>query len=85
MPFIENGFAFQDFKLLQDISDGIDFICSPKMKCSASIGGEGPFWFVAQKHVLLKAALYVESVYLGHVHIAVHSLIKSIISKEDPR
>ena len=56
------------------------------MKCSASIGGEGPFWFVAQfKHVLLKAALYVESVYLGHVHIAVHSLIKSIISKEDPR
>ena len=43
------------------------------------------FGFVAQKHVLLKVALYVESVYLGHVHIAVHSLLKSIISKEDPR
>ena len=76
MPFIENGFAFQDFKLLQDISDGIDFIFSVvKVR----------FGFVAQKHVLLKAALYVESVYLGHVHIAVHPLLKSIISKEDPR
>ena len=59
-----------------------DLICRSSIICSVV---KVRFGFVAQKHVLLKAALYVESVYLGHVHIAVHSLLKSIISKEDPR